>query len=236
MHFKLKQIQFLKTLSFFLMMPVIILSLAHCKDENVPPSSSQSINSTTPSGEVITTQPIPAESQSLPETPQCVMPPQKSRIEVSISEQQLYLHCYYSDRQEIKTYPISTSKYGIGSEAGSNKTPLGAHRIKDKIGDGAPKGMIFKARRSTGQIAEMNVEGAGDLVTTRIMWLTGLEPGKNSGRGIDSYRRYIYIHGTAEENKIGQKASHGCVRMYNDDVIDLFDLVTEGTEVYIREE
>ncbi|EDN69560.1 ErfK/YbiS/YcfS/YnhG family protein [Beggiatoa sp. PS] len=217
------------------MMPVMVLSLAHCKDDSVQLSSQSPVNNTKPSAEVVTTKPISENSQSLPETPQCVMPPLKSRIEVSISEQQLYLYCRYSDHEEIKTYPVSTSKYGIGSEAGSNKTPLGAHRIKDKIGDGAQKGMIFKARRSTGQIAEMNVEGAGDLVTTRIMWLTGLEQGANSGPGIDSYQRYIYIHGTGEENKIGQPASHGCIRMYNDDVINLFDLVTEGTEVHIRE-
>ena len=94
--------------------------------------------------------------------------------------------------------------------------------------------MIFKARQSQGRIAEMNATGVGDLVTSRIMWLTGLEPGKNKGRSIDSYQRYIYIHGTAEEYKIGQPASHGCIRMYNSDVIDLFARVKEGTEVSIR--
>ncbi|KHD07795.2 hypothetical protein PN36_28985 [Candidatus Thiomargarita nelsonii] len=165
----------------------------------------------------------------------CVTLPIESKIEVDISEQKLYLFCRYEDgNEEVKIYPVSTSKYGIGSEAGSNKTPLGLHHIKNKIGDGAPQGMIFKARQSTKRVAEMNAVGAGDLVTTRIMWLKGLEPGQNSGRGIDSYRRYIYIHGTAEENKIGQPASHGCVRMYNSDVIDLFERVTEGTEVYIK--
>jgi len=165
----------------------------------------------------------------------CTTPPTSSRIEIDISEQKLHLFCDYSDHQEKKIYSISTSKYGIGNKAGSDKTPLGLHYIENKIGEGAPKGMIFKARRATGQIAEMNVPGAGDLVTTRIMWLKGLEPGMNSGQGIDSYQRYIYIHGTAEENKIGQPASHGCVRMYNRDVIDLFKRVGEGTEVLITE-
>jgi hypothetical protein len=166
----------------------------------------------------------------------CTATPIDSRIEVDISEQQLYLYCRYAGgNEEKKIYPVSTSKYGIGSQAGSNKTPLGQHRIEKKFGEGAPEGMIFRARRSTGKIAEMNVPGAGDLVTTRIMWLKGLERGKNSGRGIDSYKRYIYIHGTAEENKIGSIASHGCIRMYNRDVIDLFGRVTEGVKVNIKE-
>ncbi|MCK5525231.1 MAG: L,D-transpeptidase [Thiomargarita sp.] len=165
----------------------------------------------------------------------CTAIPIDSKIEVDISEQQLYLYCRYAGgKEERKVYPVSTSKYGIGSQAGSNKTPLGLHYIDKKMGDGAPEGMIFKARRSTGKIAKMNAPGAGDLVTTRIMWLKGLEPGGNSGRGIDSYKRYIYIHGTAEENKIGEPASHGCIRMYNSDVIDLFERVTEGVEVNIK--
>ncbi len=161
---------------------------------------------------------------------------EKATIVVDISDQMLYL---YESNQAVadnmvKSYPVSTSKYGIGNRAGSNKTPLGRHYIKNKIGDDAPEGMIFKARQPMGRIAEMNAAGVGDLVTSRIMWLKGLEPGKNSGRRIDSYQRYIYIHGTAEEYKIGQPASHGCVRMYNSDVIDLFDRVKEGTEVFMR--
>jgi len=174
-------------------------------------------------------------NQSSEKVQPCTATPIRSRIEVDISEQQLYLYCRYAGgNEEKKVYPVSTSKYGIGSQAGSNKTPLGQHRIEKKFGEGAPEGMIFKARRSTGKIAEMNVPGAGDLVTTRIMWLKGLEPGRNSGRGIDSYKRYIYIHGTAEEEKIGKRASHGCIRMYNRDVIDLFERVTEGVEVKIK--
>ncbi len=159
----------------------------------------------------------------------------KATIVVDISEQTLYL--YEGNKADadslVKTYPISTSKYGIGNRTGSGKTPLGKHYIKNKIGDGAPERMIFKGRQSTGQLAEINQEGAGDLVTTRIMWLKGLEPGINSGHRIDSYQRYIYIHGTVEENKIGQPASHGCVRMYNSEVIDLFERVKEGSRVDI---
>jgi lipoprotein-anchoring transpeptidase ErfK/SrfK len=159
----------------------------------------------------------------------------KATLVVDISEQQLYLYEGVEIQADkmIKSYPVSTSKYGIGSQKGSNKTPLGRHRIEKKIGEAAPKNMIFKARQSTGKIAKINMKGASDVITSRIMWLKGLEPGKNAGPGRDSYQRYIYIHGTIEENKIGQPASHGCVRMYNDDVIDLFDRVREGTIVNI---
>ena len=178
-------------------------------------------------------QPKPITTVSSP----CNKSPIKTRIEIDISEQKLFLHCTYKqgEQEEIKTYPVSTSKFGIGSTANTNKTPLGLHRIENKIGDGAPINTIFKARQSTGRIAKINGEGDHDYVTTRIMWLKGLEPGKNSGSGIDSYKRYIYIHGTADENKIGKPASHGCIRMYNSDVIDLFNKVSEGTEVYIKE-
>ncbi len=166
----------------------------------------------------------------------CAKRPLKSRIVVDISEQKLYLFCTYNKYQpeEMKVYPVSTSKNAPSNRAGSGGTPLGKHYIKQKIGYRAPKGMIFKARRSTGRIAIMNRRGAGDLVTTRIMWLKGKEWGKNLGGRIDSFRRYIYIHGTAEENKIGTPASHGCIRMKNPDVIDLFNKVQVGTNVYIR--
>jgi len=220
-------------LNFLLMIALIFIGLAQCS-----PESNKQIDKSAPSD----SQPAyvqqnlspPPVNHTLKHIKPCAIPPIKSSIEVDISEQKLYLFCRYENgNEEVKIYPVSTSKYGIGNQAGSNKTPLGLHKIKNKIGDGAPQGMIFKARQQTGRIANINAE-IGDLVTTRIMWLSGLEPGKNSGRGIDSYKRYIYIHGTAEENKIGQPASHGCVRMYNTDVIELFDRVVEGTEVYIK--
>jgi hypothetical protein len=151
-------------------------------------------------------------------------------IVVDVDAQQLHL---YAGQEHLKTYPVSTALAGEGSEAGSNKTPLGKHIIATKIGADVPERTIFRGRRNTGEIAELNVEGAGDLVTSRILWLRGQEPGYNAGPGVDSYSRYIYIHGTAEENKIGTKASHGCVRMYNHDVIELFDLVEEGVSVEI---
>lgn len=153
------------------------------------------------------------------------------RIEITISNQTLSL---FDGEKFIKPYPISSSKYGIGNAAGSNKTPLGKHVIAKKIGEEALKNTIFKARQNSGEIAQIDQE-EGDLVTSRIMWLKGLESGINSGKGIDSYNRFIYIHGTAEEKAIGKPASHGCIRMYNDDVIELFNLVKEGTPVDIKE-
>jgi lipoprotein-anchoring transpeptidase ErfK/SrfK len=160
---------------------------------------------------------------------------------VDISEQLLYLYCSYADgKEEVKTYPVSTAKAGIGNKKDSNKTPLGRHKIQKKIGDGEPIGRIFKGRQPTkGKITKMNVSKK-DYVLTRIMRLKGLEEGKNSGKDesgtvVDSYERFIYIHGTPAENKIGTPASLGCVRMYNSDVIDLFDLVNVGTEVNIEE-
>jgi lipoprotein-anchoring transpeptidase ErfK/SrfK len=230
MHLKLKRTPSWRKWSLFFIVPLIVLSLAHCQEEN---STSSTI------GILPKMEPLVEKTTDINPVTQTIQPCTKpfldSRIEVAILEQQLYLYCRYSNREEVKSYPISTSKYGIGNQAGSNKTPLGLHQIENKIGNGAPEGMIFKARQATGRIAEMNVEGAGDLVTSRILWLKGLEPGNNRGRGIDSYQRYIYIHGTPEENKIGRPASHGCIRMYNRDVIDLFDLILEGAEVYIRE-
>lgn len=155
-------------------------------------------------------------------------------IMVDISEQILTL---YKQGREVIRYPVSTSSYGVGSQSGSNKTPLGAHYVKKKIGAGAKPGTIFKARSNTGRIAEIEIQPRAtgdDYVTTRILWLSGLEPGKNQGGEVDSFKRYIYIHGTHEEGLIGQPASHGCVRMYNRDVIDLFDRVPASSLVYIQ--
>lgn len=155
---------------------------------------------------------------------------QPGKIVVDISTQKLYL--YLKENSVINEYDISTSKYGIGSQAGSNKTPLGRHHIEQKIGEGAPLNTIFKARVSTNRQAEIDQE-QGDVVTTRILWLKGLEKGKNAGSGIDSYQRFIYIHGTAAEKDIGKPASHGCIRMYNQEVIDLFQQVPEKLLVEI---
>ena len=116
-------------------------------------------------------------------------------ISINIRRQRL---SFIKDGKVIKTYPISTSRFGVGNKAGSNKTPLGLHRIHSKIGRNASLGAIFVKRRNTGKIARG--ETAGDLITYRIIRLEGLEKGVNSGEGIDSFRRCIYIHGTSQRN------------------------------------
>jgi len=153
---------------------------------------------------------------------------------VDISDQMLVL---YEQGRETARYSVSTSSYGAGSKSGSNKTPLGAHYVRKKIGANAKSGTIFKGRKNTGKVADIEFKPrptGDDYVTSRILWLSGLEPGKNQGPGVDSFKRYIYIHGTHEEGLIGQPASHGCVRMTNRDVIELFDRVPESSLVYIQ--
>ena len=138
---------------------------------------------------------------------------------------------------ELRSWPVSTSSYGLGSAAGSNKTPLGRHRVAEKFGADAPLGTIFRARQSTGRTAQVYTDATDveeDLVLTRILWLEGLEPGSNRGSGVDSKARYIYVHGTNEEGLIGRPASHGCVRMRNRDVAEVFELVPVGTTVTLQ--
>jgi hypothetical protein len=131
-----------------------------------------------------------------------------------------------------RTYPVSTSRIGIGNKENSLMTPPGVHRVKEKYGHGAPVGRVFRDRLDTGDIWTIGKPG-DNLILTRILRLEGLEEGINRGPGIDSYERYIYIHGTNNEASIGTPASHGCVCMTNNDVIELFDTVPEGTIVII---
>lgn len=130
--------------------------------------------------------------------------------------------------QVVKTYPISTSKFGLGDRKGSCRTPLGAHRIASKIGTGQPKGMVFKSRKPTGECVAPNSPGR-DPIVTRIMWLEGLESRNRNARS-----RLIYIHGTAEERTIGTPASYGCVRMKSNDVYEAFNLLRTGDPVVIE--
>ena len=159
---------------------------------------------------------------------------ESAHIEVDISEQRLYL----IENSLIKaSYPISTSKYGEGSIENSFKTPLGKHSIKEMIGEEAEINTIFTSRINTKRsatIIDQFEDTDNDYVTSRIMWLHGEEDGLNKGGNVDSFRRYIYIHGTHEEGLIGTKASHGCIRMFNYDVIELFNIVNIGTKVLIR--
>ena len=152
---------------------------------------------------------------------------------VDIKSQSLFL---LKKGQVFKKYIISSSKYGTGNKEGSLQTPLGIHFIKHKIGDDLPFGAILKGRAWSGDIADIITKPFDteyDHVTSRILWLQGYEDGINKGPGIDSFNRFIYIHGTAEEGLIGRPSSDGCIRMYNDDVIELFNIVLKNTQVLI---
>ena len=157
----------------------------------------------------------------------------KELIFVSIDQQKMY---HIHNNKIYKSYDISSSKFGIGNKKGSNKTPLGLHKIKEKHGESIPLNGRLIGRVFYGQIAEIfsdTTTSKTDDITSRVLWLEGLEKGINKGKDIDSYKRYIYIHGTSEEGKIGKPASHGCIRMKNKDVIDLFKEVSIGTFVLI---
>jgi hypothetical protein len=150
---------------------------------------------------------------------------------VNISQQKLFLFEKTSASPRLRgKFPCSTSKFGIGQQEGSNRTPLGLHRIAEKIGDGWPVGTAFKSRQPVG----FTWKGmAGAKITTRIMWLDGLEPGFNRGGNVDSHARYIYIHGTGDETTIGKPASHGCVHLAAKHLIPLYNLLPSGTLVWI---
>lgn len=155
----------------------------------------------------------------------------KPEIRVVVSRQILSLIWPDGSTRE---FSISTSKYGIGNRAGSNKTPTGKHAISEKIGQKVPLYGLFRGKEFTGIVCKPDKCGSPeDLITTRILVLDGQEPGLNRGEGIDSQQRGIWIHGTMEEYKIGHPASHGCLRMKNQDIIALFDLVECGTMVEI---
>lgn len=155
-------------------------------------------------------------------------------IEISISKQKLFL---INNDGLVTEYNISSSAYGEGSLEGSFKTPLGKHIVKKMIGQDVPYGGRLIGRVYQGEIYPIyfqdNVIVQEDVVQSRIIWLDGLEEGVNRGAGIDSFQRYIYIHGTPEEWRLGQKASKGCIRMANKDVIELFSLISAGTLVNI---
>jgi lipoprotein-anchoring transpeptidase ErfK/SrfK len=145
-------------------------------------------------------------------------------IHVSIRDQQLTV---VEDDKPIRTYPVSTSRFGVGTEEGSFKTPTGRFSVAEKIGDHMPNGTIFVGRVPLRP--DKAFPPTEDLVTSRILWLDGLDEQNANTRD-----RFVYIHGTKHEDKIGTAASHGCVRMRNADVIELFEMVDEGTPVIIE--
>ncbi len=155
-------------------------------------------------------------------------------IEISIPAQTLTLIDNFGETN-VK-YLISTAANGVGCEKDSGCTPLGRHIIRAKIGTGAPINTVFVGRRPTGEILSPELVAQypqRDWILTRILWLSGAELGKNRLGNVDSMQRYIYIHGTPDTEPMGQPCSHGCVRMRNQDVVELFDLVDVGTPVFI---
>jgi len=150
-------------------------------------------------------------------------------IKISISKQQLIL---FDGENVIRNYSVSTAKNGAGERENSECTPLGEHIIAEKIGHDAKKNSIFVGRVETNELYDPKMRDLypnRDWILTRILWLSGTEDGKNKGGDVDSYNRYIYIHGSPDDTKMGKPGSRGCIRMSNPDVIELFDLVNVGT-------
>ncbi len=157
---------------------------------------------------------------------QCAsLKPKGDELVVSVSDQRLVL---LNDGVPVKSYPVSTSKFGLGSRSRSYKTPLGEMYVHQKIGDGATSGTVFKSRRPTGEVLRPNAPGR-DPIVSRILWLEGKERSNHNTR-----ERMIYIHGTPEERTIGRPASYGCIRMKSRDVIDLYDRIPVGADVSVK--
>lgn len=158
------------------------------------------------------------------------------RIRVVVADQELELY----DEQDrlVRRYSVSTALNGVGEESGSYCTPRGSHIIRAKIGADQPVNAVFIRRRPTGEIytPELGAQyPERDWILTRILWLSGCEPGKNRLGSVDSMRRYIYIHGTPDSSMMGMPGSKGCVRMRNEDILDLFERVEAGVPVEIVE-
>ena len=157
-------------------------------------------------------------------------------IVINIARQQLVLHGHA--KGGVKIYPVSTAKNGAGERNGSFCTPRGRHIIRARIGAGCPENTVFVGRRPTGELytPELGEKFPGrDWILTRILWLSGCEPGFNRLGEVDTMRRYIYIHGSPDCVELGVPGSIGCIRMRNSDVVELFDLVEPGTPVEIVE-
>jgi lipoprotein-anchoring transpeptidase ErfK/SrfK len=154
-------------------------------------------------------------------------------IWVSIFRQELIL---VDNDRIVKRYPCSTACAGSGNVIDSGKTPTGWHRVGAKIGDGLAAGAVLKDRRWTGQVWSADMPTEDDLILSRILWLEGLEDGVNRGGDVDTWSRYIYIHGTNRIDDLGKPASAGCIRLDPEQVIDLYDRIDEGCVVLITKE
>jgi len=156
-------------------------------------------------------------------------------IDIDIGQQRLRL---YAGEQLLHDYPVSTALAGAGEQQGSGCTPRGRHRVRIKIGAGCAPGSVFVGRRHSGEVYSPALAAAAparDWILTRILWLSGLETGRNRGGDHDTLRRFIYIHGTPDSEPMGEPRSHGCVRMRNADIIELFEQVPVGCPVDIHE-
>ncbi len=157
----------------------------------------------------------------------------QAQIWIDLAQQQLYLPQYQ------RVYAISTGKNGIGEAENSGKTPRGWHRVEQMFGHDAAKNAVFVARQTTGEVYDQELAAQypqRDWILSRILWLSGLEPEFNQGAGCDTFARYIYIHGTPDTEPMGVPMSHGCIRMRNDDVIELFQCIEAGALVYLSEQ
>jgi lipoprotein-anchoring transpeptidase ErfK/SrfK len=157
------------------------------------------------------------------------------RILVHLDSQMLEL---LDGDRVLARYPVSTGSNGAGEERDSGCTPRGRHRVRLRIGEGCPANTVFVGRRPTGEIYSADLAAAEpdrDWILTRILWLTGTEPGRNRGGRVDTLRRYIYIHGCPDSAPLGVPRSHGCIRMRNADLVALFDRVRAGAVVDVVE-
>jgi len=158
-------------------------------------------------------------------------------IRISVAQQTLTL--FGDSGQVLRSYPVSTAALGTGERSGSFCTPLGRHVIRARIGAGMPVNTVFSARRPTGEIYSPELAAAHpgrDWILTRILWLSGCEPGFNRLGGVDTMRRFIYIHGCPDSEPAGVPRSHGCIRMHNPDIVELFELVPAYTPVEITQD
>ena len=156
-------------------------------------------------------------------------------LEIDLGRQRLLL---WSEGQTLREFSVSTGVNGIGEINGSGCTPRGRHVVRAKVGAGQPVGTRFVRRRPTADIwtPELHAQFPGrDWILTRILWLSGIEPGRNRLGCVDTFRRYIYLHGTPPVTRLGAPGSKGCVRVANDDIVDLYERVPVGTEVELHE-
>ncbi|MDP4546684.1 L,D-transpeptidase [Marinobacter sp. MDS2] len=161
--------------------------------------------------------------------------PQRAHIHISLADQSLRVLA--DDGSLLASYPVSTALNGAGEQDGSGCTPRGRHYVRARIGEGQPLNAVFRGRRPTGEVYTPELAAAypdRDWILTRILWLCGLEWQRNRGPGVDTFRRFIYIHGTPDTEPMGVPMSHGCVRMRNRDLLELFERAPVGMYVNIE--